>query len=195
MTAVLTSAHEDLIAAHEHLVPITVRRRFMSLLSPRYSFEDACQEGWVGLRSAAVAYDPDVCAFETFAIFRIRSAVRAGAGRAEGLEFRRRRAQPVLSLDALGPDGDGLADTIADPGPGPDTAALDRAGLAAAVDAARASVDDLIDLTVLDWLLNLDDTRTQADLAAELDIHPQRIWRRRNRLAAQMRRAFNAPEV
>jgi hypothetical protein len=166
VTATVSTATDELIAAHEHLVPITVRRRYMSLLSPRYSFEDACQEGWIGLRHAALTHDPDVCTFQSHAINRIRKAVVRGAGRVEGIDSRRGRPRKVLSLDELvvahaASDRQTLGARIPDPGPGPDTAALDRAGLTAAVDAARASVDDLIDLVVLDWLLNLDDTRTQ----------------------------------
>jgi RNA polymerase sigma factor (sigma-70 family) len=92
-------------------------------------YDDAVQDGMLGLARAAETFDPDRGAFSTYAVGWIRQAVQRGEGVREGINFRRAfihgdRASrqeardalvPVLSIDALLPGADSatVADTLA----------------------------------------------------------------------------------
>lgn len=203
----MTTTVDPIALASDHLYLCDrVARRLRGLYNARYSIDDARQDAWFGLVDAARTWDPDRCPFPAWAWPRVRSAIRRGAGAVAGTHGRRTLAflpattdqlvHQVVSIDAPTHRDDPTSPTIADTIPAPDvdpqhatTARLELAAAVAAAEHHAATSRDRLDRVVLAWMLDLDDTRTQADLAATFGVHPQRVWRRRELLRARMRAA------
>lgn len=88
---------------------------------PDYQWDDAFQDGLLGLATAAEKFDPEMgFQFSTYAVPWVRQSVFRGLGRAEGINFRRAVAsgevfEPPLSLDwPVGEDGETVGQLVAD---------------------------------------------------------------------------------
>lgn len=188
------------VDAHLGLITWVIEHRCRGILDDGYQYADARQDGWLGLL-AAVQTHPEGPHFGSKAISAIWREISRGRGLHSGRNHRRRPRlrQPgdrpvIVSIDQPRThDAPDLASTIPATGPSPADTALASIALTAAVTAGRAAVTDHVDIAVLAWMLTPGDTRTPADLAIELRLHPEAIRRRRTRFIDRMSRAAAHP--
>lgn len=117
---------------------------------PDYQWDDAFQDGLLGLATAAEKFDPEMgFQFSTYAVPWVRQSVFRGLGRAEGINFRRAVASgemfvSPLSLDwPVGEDGETVGQLVVDGGD-------ETGGLwAAACGVVEQELSDQLDLVLL----------------------------------------------
>lgn len=118
----LTREQQEMVQANMGLVGFALNRR----RTPEAEWDDAFQDGLVGLMRASQKFDPAKgFAFSTYALYWIRAGIQKGRRVAEGKSFRQaidagEEWDPPLSMDwQLVPEfGDGLtfADVLPAPG-------------------------------------------------------------------------------
>lgn len=200
-TLPLSAEHKVMAEANEGLIGWVIGRWHRRDLSNVYGYNDAWQDGWLGLVTAVQRFDPELGTFSVYACWYIRRSIVHGLGLVAGRNARRRPAQASaedrrrpLSLDMPALVGDGepaisVGDLVPDQRPTPEAAAVAAVDLERALAIARRSCKDDLDRDLLDGMLHLG-PGAAALLAARHRCHPSTVVLRRNRLAGVLDRAW-----
>lgn len=97
----MTPEQRRLFDANTDLVKWTVNHRCFGMLGRNYTFDDAVQDGYLGLLRAAQKFDPERgFKFSTYALDWIRSAIQKGRADVDGVNGRRAAANGNSLVDA-----------------------------------------------------------------------------------------------
>jgi RNA polymerase sigma factor (sigma-70 family) len=185
----LTDDERAFVTAHLRLVPHFVKKWRI----PPQDWEDATQDGMLGLMRAAQLYRPELgYTFSTYAAHQIRVNIDRGRGRREGASYRRAKRtdtdyRPPISLErVIRPDGEAdltYADVLASVDDTEATAVDDLRG--AQVIAAVLSVcDDDLDRATIAHLAG---TEQAKDVAERMGVSLFTVQRRALKIKSRLR--------
>lgn len=196
----LTAEQARTVADNAGLVGFVLHR----LNVPQQDWDDAYQDGLIGLMRAVQKFDPSLgYALSTYSMAWIRQAVGRGRAIFEGTSFRQAERgtiasyEPPVSLDLEVAEGITLAGVVVDAEPTPDTRALDTMEVHETIACARSLCHDAIDLAILDALIahGAADgvwTHTDTSVARRCGRSMECIRRRRIRLQHDLRQTVEA---
>lgn len=199
----LTPEQQAMVAANLGLVGFVLRKWASAV--PESQYQDAWQDGLLGLMRAVQKFDPSKgFRFATYAVPWIRQGIQRGIGNLEGRSYRSAdrgetglQWQRPTSLDApIGDDAetDTLASFLEDQRPAPDRQALAVAQLGEVANVLRSITRNRLEQAIAHELLRSSElswSKRDEALAARLQVTREHVRRTRLQLQERLRDHFD----